>query len=47
MRIGLGLGITLTRSGGSGAGPVLAPLTLARADVFIGRADLTISSLEA
>lgn len=47
MTIGIGIGITFTRSGGGGSAPVLAPLTLARADIFIDRADLTIASTEA
>jgi hypothetical protein len=44
MRIGIGIGVVFTHSGGAGG---LAPLTLARADVFISRADLTIASLDA
>jgi hypothetical protein len=47
MRIGVGLGLFLSLRGGAGEAPVLLPLTLARADVFISRADLTIASLEA
>jgi hypothetical protein len=47
MRIGIGIGLTFTLSGGAGNAPVLLPLTLARADIFLDRADLTIASLEA
>lgn len=47
MRLGLGLAITLTRRGGFGEAPVVLPLTLARDDIFLDRADLTIASLEA
>jgi hypothetical protein len=44
MRIGIGIGVVFTHSGGAGG---LAPLTLARADIFLDRADLTIATLEA
>jgi hypothetical protein len=47
MRIGIGIGLTFTLSGGAGNAPVLLPLTLAREDIFISRADLTIASSEA
>jgi hypothetical protein len=47
MRIGVGLGLFLSLRGGAGEAPVLLPLTLARADIFLDRVDLTIASAEA
>jgi hypothetical protein len=47
MKIGVGIGLTFTHSGGAGNAPVLLPLTLAREDIFLDRADLTIASTEA
>lgn len=47
MRIGVGIGITFVRTGGSGGTPVALPLHVDRSDIAVDRSDLTVDSTEA